>query len=354
MRLSPSFVRIAACLGTVALPSLAADWLSARNDAEGTGWQRYGTSISTRSAHDLKLLWKLKLDNQSHGANSLTVPTMLGPIITHRGIKELILIAGASGNLFAVDADKGIIFWKRDFTDTSGQPDTCGKGLTATPAIAPQRPGTKIRSEDDMDGGSTPLRPFYLVSSDGLLHTVRPSDGLEMALIRRFAPAHANLSALSLSGGVLSATTSAGCGGVKDGEWSLDVANADAKPAFKAANSSEPASSATWTDSDGVRWTYQPAGNGVIEARRNGQSAWVSSDLGAQPLPPVIVNGVVLVLTTQATLYAFDGRTGKQLYSSGNAIRGTVDSSGLAVANGHISFGTSDSTLYCFGFPIEM
>ncbi len=338
----------------IASPNPAADWLSARNDAERSGWQRFGTSISPVTARDLKLLWKLKLDNRSRGANSLTVPTMLGPIVTHRGIKELVLIAGASGTLYAVDADKGTIFWTRHFADESAQPDACGLGLTSTPAIAPQRPGTKMRSEDDQDGGSTPLRPFYIVSADGMLHTVRPSDGQEMAPARRFVPAHVNLSALSLWNGILSGQTSRHCGGVKDGDWSLDIAKRDADPIFHARNTSAPIDAGAWTEPDGTRWTYQAAKAGAILALKNGKPAWTSAKLNAQPLPAVIVNGVVLVLTAKATLFGFDARTGKQLYTSGGAIQGTVDSSGLAVANGHITFGTADNILYCFGFPIEM
>ncbi len=351
----PSYRQTATLILSLAIasPNPAADWLSARNDVERSGWQRYGTSISPATARDLKLLWKLKLDNQSRRANSLTVPTMLGPIVTHRGIKELVLIAGASGTLYAVDADKGTIFWKRHFDDKSDEPAPCSRGLTSTPAIAPQRAGTKIRSEDDQDGGSTPLRPFYIVSAAGMLHTVRPSDGLEMAPARRFVPAHANLSALSLSNGILSVHTSGNCGGVKNGEWSLDTAKREAEPYFHPSTASD-STSATWTEPDGTRWTYQPSPDRTIVASQNGKPAWTSPKLSAQPLPPVIVNGVLLVLTTKATLYAFDARIGTALYTSGVISKGTVDSSGLAVANGHITFGTADSTLYCFGFPIEM
>jgi len=337
----------------VALPGPAADWLGARNDAEGTGWQRYGTSIAPATAHSLKPLWKLKLDNKARGANSLTVPTMLGPIITHRGIKELVLIAGASGTLYAVDADKGTIFWKRSFPEATA-PEPCSLGLTATPAIAPQRPGTKIRSEDDQDGGSTPLRPFYLVSADGMLHTVRPSDGLEMAPARRFAPADANLSALTLSNGILRARTPGNCGSSKPGEWSVNTADRDAAAAFTPGDFVAPDPSASWTDSENVRWIYRPAANDSVEATRGTGKAWTTPKLNGRPLPPAIVNGVVFVLTTKATLYAFDAKTGKQLYSSGSAISGAVDSSGLAIANGHIAFATADGTLHVFGFPIEM
>ena len=98
---------------------------------------------------------------------------------------------------------------------------------------------------------------------------------------------------------------------------------------------------------------------------------WSSRDLVA-PVSPVVVNGIVFALasgeftgpaktvhealskSTHATLYALDAATGKELYSSGDAVKSFTHSSGLAVANGHVCFGTWDNTLYCFGFPIEI
>ena len=51
-----------------------------------------------------------------------------------------------------------------------------------------------------------------------------------------------------------------------------------------------------------------------------------------------------------ATLYALDGESGKQLYSSGSAVAGYSYGSGLAVANSRIYFGASDNAMYSFGF----
>jgi outer membrane protein assembly factor BamB len=51
----------------------------------------------------------------------------------------------------------------------------------------------------------------------------------------------------------------------------------------------------------------------------------------------------------RAALYALDGRTGKELWSSGSQIESWNHFSGLTVANGRAYVATFDGTLYCFG-----
>jgi hypothetical protein len=157
----------------------------------------------------------------------------------------------------------------------------------------------------------------------------------------------------------------------------------------------------TWQDTDGTRWILVPvtgplhsdlkvptmngpAPNGSIVAfqlqEQGGKvmlsPAWVSRDLPS-PLPPVIANGVVFVLSageftrqvktqdgittidehpkgsTHATLYALDARTGKELYSSRNLVTAPASLTGLTVANGRVYFGGIDGTAYAFGMYLE-
>jgi outer membrane protein assembly factor BamB len=101
--------------------------------------------------------------------------------------------------------------------------------------------------------------------------------------------------------------------------------------------------------------------------------AWISPDVSS-PAPTVTAGGMVFALSTgepmraakakgkpykvseiqkastHATLYAFDGDSGKQLYSSGDGVVSTSYGSGLAIANGRIYFGASDNSVYSFGF----
>jgi outer membrane protein assembly factor BamB len=51
----------------------------------------------------------------------------------------------------------------------------------------------------------------------------------------------------------------------------------------------------------------------------------------------------------KATLHAFDGQTGKELWSSGDQIQSWNHFSGLTVANGRVYIATFDGVLYCFG-----
>jgi outer membrane protein assembly factor BamB len=55
--------------------------------------------------------------------------------------------------------------------------------------------------------------------------------------------------------------------------------------------------------------------------------------------------------TSHAVLYAFDARTGKELYSSGDIIPNWTHFSGLAVSNGRVYVVTHDSTIYAFTVP---
>lgn len=160
---------------------------------------------------------------------------------------------------------------------------------------------------------------------------------------------------------------------------------------------------ATWEDSKGTRWVYAPAWgpmhskaqtfpitngptpNGSLMAfkveDKDGQPvltpAWVSHDM-AVPEPPVVANGVVFALssgeftrqikengqlytakeraansTGNATLYAFDAETGKELFSTGKAMSSFTHFGGLAVNDGRVFVTTHDSTVYAFGLKGE-
>ena len=87
-----------------------ADWLLLRGDAQNSGWQRDEKILNTRTVGRLHLLWQHKLSNTP---DSLTDPLILGPIITYRGIKELVFVQNTAGSVYAIDADLGRIFWNR-------------------------------------------------------------------------------------------------------------------------------------------------------------------------------------------------------------------------------------------------
>jgi len=87
------------------------------------------------------------------------------------------------------------------------------------------------------------------------------------------------------------------------------------------------------------------------------KQAWTSREL-THPVPPVVANGVVFALSNggpdgRATLYALDGASGKELWSSGTQVTAPGSETGLTVANGRVYFSTLDGTLWAFGIPLE-
>ncbi len=146
----------------------------------------------------------------------------------------------------------------------------------------------------------------------------------------------------------------------------------------------------SWQDSAGIRWILAPvwgpvnpelkvpgnstaAPNGSIVAfkldDRGGKlaltPAWASRDIRS-PEPPVITSGVIFALSAGdygiderlksaagAVLYALDGTTGKEMYSTGGQVTAPGNLTGVTVANGRVFFSTTDNTLYGFGVYLE-
>lgn len=172
-----------------------------------------------------------------------------------------------------------------------------------------------------------------------------------------------------------------------DGRLSLldsqSLGGADSKtplyqtPSLNSAGRSIRGALASWLDADGTRWVLAPvwgSPNGSIVAFKVEESdgkpvltqAWVSREMSS-PLPPVIASGLVFVLsagdytpddrpkgTTHATLYALDGATGKEMYSTGKQATAPGSLTGVTVANGRVYFATTDNTLYAFGVFLEI
>jgi outer membrane protein assembly factor BamB len=93
------------------------------------------------------------------------------------------------------------------------------------------------------------------------------------------------------------------------------------------------------------------------------EPGWVSHDL-ASPAAPIIVNGVVFASATgvpatsngrgtPAVLNAYDGATGKRLWTSGTAMMTFASPGSFWSTTGQVYVGTHDGTLYAFGFNDE-
>jgi len=85
--------------------------------------------------------------------------------------------------------------------------------------------------------------------------------------------------------------------------------------------------------------------NGVVFALSNGENAR-QVDSGGK----LYTSAQRIALSTgRATLYALDAVTGKELYSSGEAISGFTHFSGLAISAGRVYVVTHQSVVYAFG-----
>lgn len=385
----------------VPLGAQGADWVSEGGDAQRSGWQRHEKDLTTANVSGLKLLWKRQLND-----HSLTSPVMLGPIITHRGIKELVFVGGAANHFYAVDADLGKFFWTRHIETAAAEKQDvrCGAFLPATPVIAPEAITTGQAPPED-DEGHTPMRPIYFVTSDGELHKISPSTGEDLSAAKKFLGPNPRASSLNLWNDVI--YTSNLCGDKQEGIWSISSKSRDMRPASFVARGmgvsigqdgavystggvcfrwkgrevvagvegravvfaegpQQVASArvgtaagglATWEDPGGTRWIFAATGGHVRAFKIGGTekpeftSAWEAQ--GGSAL--AVANGIVFTASSgdHAALRALDAATGKELYASGDGV--IADRArGLAIANGHVCFTAGGNTLYCFGLPLEI
>ena len=157
--------------------------------------------------------------------NSLTIPLVKGPLITQKGFKELVVVAGASDKLFAIDDDTGRMYWEKTLTVTPPAEGArrshwlCPNALNADPIIGPlpQPPGA------NENGGNFRGQAVYVIASDGRLHGFNLISGESVIPPIPFVPPMSKVWSLNMIDSVIYTTTSQGCGGTHSGVWSVDI-----------------------------------------------------------------------------------------------------------------------------------
>lgn len=196
----------------------AADWPSTGGNPQRDGWSQGETIFSLESAVKVRQLWKYKFDNQSNGLLALTNPIVLSRLIGYHGFEELVLANGNGGAAYAIDADLGRLYFKTPFPslDKASAPASsilCPGGTTSSMVMN----GQSATSRFGGFGGVNPiarLAPYFSVSSDGYVRTLRAQDGqAEMIPPAKLLPANSNVTGLNFSGATLYAATINGCGG---------------------------------------------------------------------------------------------------------------------------------------------
>ena len=193
-----------------------ADWLTDGGDPQRTAWQRNETLLTKANVKDMKLLWKIQLDNQPRQMHNLFPPLIAGSVSTPRGDKEVAVVAGVSDNIYAIDVATGTLLWKKKF-DSSVPDATAGRGagvlcpggLTATPVLDKTAPGRYVA---------------YAVSMDGRLRKLDAATGEEIEPPALFVPPNGKPYGLNLVNGVIYTATAQGCGGNPNNFYSYDLA----------------------------------------------------------------------------------------------------------------------------------
>jgi outer membrane protein assembly factor BamB len=193
----------------------AADWLTDGFDAQRTNWQRDEKILTTANAKDIRLLWKIKLDNKPREMHSLYAPLVVGSVGTKNGPKEIVVVAGVSDNIYAIDVATGELLWNKHFqstwTDTGRRGGVlCPGGMTANITIGP--------------AGTAGKYTIYAASWDGMLHQLNAADGEEIAPPAKFMPPNGKPYALSLVKNVLYTHSAQGCGGNPNMVYTYDFA----------------------------------------------------------------------------------------------------------------------------------
>jgi len=298
--------RMIACLAISAIGCVmmwGADWPTDGGNPQRTNWQKDETILTKENVGNLKILWKLKLDNAPRQMHSLLPTLVIGQVNTASGVKQIALQTGVSDNIYAIDADKGEILWKKHFeypppARNGGATDPlCPGGQTATALIGPPN--------------ASGARTVYALAGNGELHSINLANGEETAPPVPFGWPNGKSYALNMWNTVIFTTTSQGCAGNPNQMWAIDINDPQKK-----VMTFSPKSGGLWgrtgaaIDSNGIAWaptgdgTYdlskQQYGNGLIGAKVEGNqltlkdyyipSNWaflVKKDLDMQVTPAI-------------------------------------------------------------------
>ena len=246
---------IALSAGCALLP--AADWPTDAANSQRTNWQQDETILTKDNVKNMKVLWKIQLDNVPQEMHSLFPPLIIEKVNTSGGVKQVLIEAGISDNIYAIDVETGKLLWKKHFEyptpERRGRPGDplCPPGLTATPVIGPPN--------------AAGARTVYTLAGDGKLHSLNIANGEDVAAPFQFGYPNGKSYSLNLWNGVIFTTTSQGCAGNPNQIWAVRLDD----PAKKVMTYN-PRSGGLWgragaaVDSTGIAWA--PTGDGRYDA----------------------------------------------------------------------------------------
>jgi hypothetical protein len=176
------------------------DWLTFSYDGERTGWARGGTKLTKETAAHLQLKWRLQTDTKPDPGNkysTLTDPLVVNDVPTRDGPKTMLYVGGSDNSIYAIDAEKGTVVWKRIFPNNVPpkvpQNGSCPNNMNATPVI-------------DRKSGM-----LYFLPNDGKLRGVSIADGEDRFPATSVVPPYTRQFSLNLVDGVIFTSTTRGC-----------------------------------------------------------------------------------------------------------------------------------------------
>lgn len=209
---------------TVASMAQMGQWTTFSHDPQRSGYTPEEHAFSPSNVSSLGLAWKTTVPNEPLFMTGLTAPLVVRGVKTPAGDKNLVLVAGSSDHVYALDAETGDLAWKVDLKLIERRPKVgdwlCPNALNATPVIDPARSRA------------------FIVAGDGRLHTLNLADGQPALPPAEFVPAYSKMWSLNYVGGILYTSISQGCNHAQSGVAAIDP-DAPGRPVtrfFTAAN----------------------------------------------------------------------------------------------------------------------
>ena len=193
------------------------EWTTSSADPARDAWQRGDSGISPQTARNLTLLWKTKVENKTMGMQSFREPLIINGVKTSVGEKTITILAGASNDVFALDASDGTVLWTKKLKWESVKTEKPGEGSgfictnaqSATPVVTPAGAATRL---------------LYVLASDGYMHTMDLATGEEPAPAIQVLPLpYGKPYGLNLVNDVVYTVTGQGCGGVPNALYAVDL-----------------------------------------------------------------------------------------------------------------------------------
>ncbi len=207
----------------------AGQWLTFGGNPQRDACARDETLLTKDNVKSMKVIWKVHVNSELREMNGLTAPVIVENVLTAFGHRDIVVVAGASDTLDAIDIDSGKVIWHKQFqveAKPKQQPRwLCPNALNATPVI-------------QMGGGITPRdRTVHAISSDGRLYSLSIVNGEDRKPPIQFVPAFSKNWSLNLVKGVLYTATSQGCNGAKSAVYAMDLNKPDRPVTFFQAGS---------------------------------------------------------------------------------------------------------------------